>query len=85
MLSVSEGSVDAMRSFWDTAAAIVLRSSFRCKSSGEGSSPADFDLPHVRDRVETLGGKFMIDRASAGGTRVAAAIPLPYEGPLSAR
>jgi signal transduction histidine kinase len=58
---------------------------FEVIDGGEGSSPADFDLPHVRDRVETLGGKFMIDRASAGGTRVTAAIPLPYEGPLSAR
>jgi signal transduction histidine kinase len=50
---------------------------FEVTDGGDGSAPAEFDLPHVRDRVEALGGKFTIARASGGGARVAAAIPLP--------
>ena len=40
-------------------------------------APAGSDLQHIRDRVETLGGRLTIDSEPERGTRISGAIPIP--------
>jgi signal transduction histidine kinase len=49
---------------------------FEVADDGESSDLAGSDLRHVRDRIDTLGGRLTILSEPAGGRRVSAAIPL---------